>query len=133
MAASGGWSETAGPWVKPEQGMKRYVWSETVVEGPGKFNGKLRQPPAVLGKFQDLMSAPQSEDKRDLTLPGAKPQPEPAKREPTRRRFMWMLPWWRFLRSGRGCGNGGAEAGDHMQLRSDRRGRLAGWVVCEVR
>ena len=38
---------------------------------------------SVLGKFQDLMSAPQSEDKRDLTLPGAKPQPEPAKRAPT--------------------------------------------------
>jgi hypothetical protein len=81
MAASGGWSETAGPWVKPEQGMKRYVWSETVVEG--HFSGKLRQPPSVLGKFQDLMSAPQSDDKRDLTLTGAKPQPAPAKREPT--------------------------------------------------
>ena len=81
MAASGGWSETAGPWVKPEQGMKRYVWSETVVEG--HFSGKLHQPPSMVGKFQDLMSAPQSEDKRDLTLPGAKPQPEPAKREPT--------------------------------------------------
>jgi len=27
MAASGGWSETAGPWVKPEEGMKKVVWS----------------------------------------------------------------------------------------------------------
>jgi hypothetical protein len=81
MAASGGWSETAGPWVKPSQGMKRYVWSETAVEG--HFAGKLRQPPAKVGKFQDLMSAPEGDDKRDLTLPGAKPQPEPAKREST--------------------------------------------------
>ena len=83
MAASGGWSETAGPWVKPEQGMKRYVWSETVVDGPAHFSGKLNQPPALVGKFQDLMPAPHSDDKPDLTLPGAKPQPEPEKREPT--------------------------------------------------
>ncbi|MGA3262524.1 MAG: glycosyl hydrolase [Terracidiphilus sp.] len=83
MAASGGWSETAGPWVKPGQGMKRYVWSETVVEGPGHFSGVLRQPPATVGKFQDLTPQPEEESKRDLTLPGAKPQPEPPKREPT--------------------------------------------------
>ncbi len=83
MAASGGWSETAGPWVKPEQGMKRYVWSETVVEGPGKFSGKLKQPPATVGKFQDLTLLPEEEEKQDLTLPGAKPQPAAPKRAPT--------------------------------------------------
>jgi alpha-L-rhamnosidase len=38
MAASGGWSETAGPWVKPEQAMKKVVWSETLVSGPKKFD-----------------------------------------------------------------------------------------------
>src|ERR1700760_3390278 len=32
MAASGGWSETAGPWVKPSEAMKKVVWSETEVE-----------------------------------------------------------------------------------------------------
>ena len=37
MAASGGWSETAGPWVKPEQSTKKLVWSETRVQGPQKF------------------------------------------------------------------------------------------------
>ena len=41
MAASGGWSETAGPWVKPEEGMKKVVWSETRVEGPRKFERAL--------------------------------------------------------------------------------------------
>jgi hypothetical protein len=82
MAASGGWSETAGPWVKPEQGMKRYVWSETVVEEPGHFSGKLNQPPTMVGKFQDLTPSKDEDDKPDLTLPGAKPQPVPAKREP---------------------------------------------------
>jgi hypothetical protein len=31
LAASGCCSETAGPWVKPSQGMERFVWSETAV------------------------------------------------------------------------------------------------------
>jgi alpha-L-rhamnosidase/Glycosyl hydrolases family 2, sugar binding domain/F5/8 type C domain len=83
MAASGGWSETAGPWVKPEQGMKKYVWSETIVEGPGRFNGTLRKPPATVGKFQDLPPAPPREMHPDLTLPGAQPQPPIPKQPPT--------------------------------------------------
>ena len=82
MAASGGWSETAGPWVKPEQGMKKYSWSETVVEGPGRFNGTLRKPPSTVGKFQDLAAAPPREMHPDLTLPGAKPQPPLPKQAP---------------------------------------------------
>jgi alpha-L-rhamnosidase/Glycosyl hydrolases family 2, sugar binding domain len=79
MAASGGWSETAGPWVKPEQGMKKYVWSETVVEGPGPFKGSLRRPPNTVGKFQDLAPAPPRESHPDLTLPQAHAQPAIAK------------------------------------------------------
>lgn len=31
--SSPGWSETGGPWVKPEQAMKKLVWSETAVTG----------------------------------------------------------------------------------------------------
>jgi hypothetical protein len=83
MAASGGWSETAGPWVKPEQGMKKYSWSETIVQGPGRFNGTLRKPPSTVGKFQDLAAAPPREMHPDLTLPGAKPQPPLPKQAPT--------------------------------------------------
>ncbi len=83
MAASGGWSETAGPWVKPEQGMKKYAWSETVVEGGKRFNGVLPKPPATVGKFQDLAPAPPREPHPDLTLPGAKPQPPEPQRPPT--------------------------------------------------
>ena len=33
IAASPGWSETGGPWVKPADGMKKLVWSETEIEG----------------------------------------------------------------------------------------------------
>jgi hypothetical protein len=29
IAGSPGWSESGGPWVKPEQAMKKFVWSET--------------------------------------------------------------------------------------------------------
>jgi alpha-L-rhamnosidase len=54
MAASGGWSETAGPWVKPEAAMKKVVWSETRVRGPQEFDGKLPRPPHVNGPFQTM-------------------------------------------------------------------------------
>src|SRR5215469_10577631 len=83
MAASGGWSETAGPWVKPEQGMKKYAWSETVVEGGKRFTGALPKPPATVGKFQDLVPAPPREMHPDLTLVEAKPQPPEPQRPPT--------------------------------------------------
>ncbi len=83
MAASGGWSETAGPWVKPEQAMKKYVWSETTVDGSTHFHGVLPQPPATVGKFQDLEPAARRETHPDLTLPGAHPQPSLPKRPPT--------------------------------------------------
>jgi hypothetical protein len=52
IAGSPGWSETGGPWVKPEQAMKKYVWSETTVEGGRSFSGKLASPPIVTGPFQ---------------------------------------------------------------------------------
>jgi hypothetical protein len=53
IAGSPGWSESGGPWVKPEDGMKKYVWTETRVQG-GDANIKLPQPPSTTGPFQDL-------------------------------------------------------------------------------
>jgi hypothetical protein len=52
--SSAGWSETGGPWVKPEQAMKKLVWSETVLAGPQRFHGKLAQPPSNNGPFGNL-------------------------------------------------------------------------------
>ncbi len=72
MAASGGWSETAGPWVKPEQGMKKVVWSETRVEGPLHFSAALPNPPSVNGKFQNIPAPPSFEMPEMKGLPGAK-------------------------------------------------------------
>jgi hypothetical protein len=77
MAASGGWSETAGPWVKPEEGMKKVVWSETRVEGPRKFVGVLAPPPSVNGRFQDMAIPPDFEFPTPTDLPGSKPMPSP--------------------------------------------------------
>lgn len=53
IAGSPGWSVTGGPWVKPEDAMKKYVWSELELEGGKPFSGKLPQPSDVTGKFQD--------------------------------------------------------------------------------
>jgi hypothetical protein len=73
MAASGGWSETAGPWVEPRQGMKKYVWSETAVVGPSHFHGRLPKPPAIAGKFQTMPTAPDMVLPAPTDLPGTKP------------------------------------------------------------
>jgi alpha-L-rhamnosidase len=52
IAASPGWSETGGPWVKPEDGMKKLVWSETVIAGGKRFNAKIAPAPDVTGPWQ---------------------------------------------------------------------------------
>jgi len=54
IAASPGWSETGGPWVKPEEGMKKYVWGETRIEGGKAFSGTLNPPPGTTGPFQNI-------------------------------------------------------------------------------
>lgn len=56
IAASPGWSETGGPWVPPSQGMKKYVWSETFVDGGKPFTGVINKPPSNTGPFQNLGS-----------------------------------------------------------------------------
>ncbi len=53
IAGSPGWSESGGPWVPGSQGMKKYVWSETVVEGGKPFTGTLPKPPSNTGAFQN--------------------------------------------------------------------------------
>ena len=54
IAASPGWSETGGPWVKPEDGLKKLVWSETSLAAGRRFAGKLPAPPSDTGPFQTL-------------------------------------------------------------------------------
>ena len=54
IAGSPGWSESGGPWVPPAQAMKKFVWSETRIEGGRPFTGKLPKPPSSTGPFQNM-------------------------------------------------------------------------------
>ena len=60
--SSPGWSITGGPWVKPEQAMKKIVWSDTTLNGAQTFKGKLPQPPFSNGPFQDFGSERKNTD-----------------------------------------------------------------------
>lgn len=53
IAASPGFSVTGGPWVQPQDGMKKIAWSETIVEGGRRFVGALPKPADTTGPFQD--------------------------------------------------------------------------------
>lgn len=54
IAGSPGWSVTGGPWVEPKDGMKKYVWTEALVEGGKKQTIQLPKLPDVIGKIQDV-------------------------------------------------------------------------------
>jgi hypothetical protein len=54
MVTSAGWSETGGPWVKPEEAIKKIVWSELQITGGKKFTGKLPAPPSNNGPIRNL-------------------------------------------------------------------------------
>ena len=51
---SPGWSGSGGPWITPERAMKRYVWSETEVEGGRSVKVALPQPRAKLDFYRDV-------------------------------------------------------------------------------
>jgi hypothetical protein len=88
--SSPGWSETGGPWVTPQEAMKKLVWSETSVEGGKPYHGILPQPPGVTGPIQNspmrppgaLASLPKSaslsfyRDSMVVAYPAATPAPQ---------------------------------------------------------
>lgn len=53
-----GWSMSGGPWVRPEQSMRYLLQTETIIEGPCHFAGKIPPPagtyPAPAGPVQDV-------------------------------------------------------------------------------
>ena len=53
VATSAGWSATGGPWVEPRDGMKKVVWSTTLVEGGRAVEQRLADLPDVAGPYQD--------------------------------------------------------------------------------
>lgn len=48
-----GWSTSGGPWVTPDESMKQYVWSKTVVEGGRSLSVDLPEPPSVINYYRD--------------------------------------------------------------------------------
>jgi len=54
ITSAAGWSETGGPWVSPEDAMKKVVWTETTVRGGQQVKLQLPQPPAAAGPFGNL-------------------------------------------------------------------------------
>ena len=69
IAGSPGWSESGGPWVPGSQGMKKYVWSETNVEGGKPFTGVLAHPPSNTGAFQNMGIRDQQPPPGSLPMP----------------------------------------------------------------
>lgn len=57
MVTAAGWSETGGTWVKPQEAMKKLVWSQMQVHGVTPFTGQLPQPPSVSGPIRDMAKA----------------------------------------------------------------------------
>ena len=53
-AACPGWSNTGGPWVKPEQAMKKLTWREMNVKGGKRLNMVLPAPFTTTGFFQNV-------------------------------------------------------------------------------
>ena len=73
IAASPGWSQTGGPWVQPQDGMKRISWSETVLTGGQRFAAHLPAFPTNAGAYQTVALR----DRRGRIVP-ADDQPETA-------------------------------------------------------
>ncbi|SFP91742.1 F5/8 type C domain-containing protein [Parafilimonas terrae] len=57
IAGSPGWSESGGSWVKPEDGMKKIVWTEMRVKG-GTSNIKILPQQGITGPFQNIVMQP---------------------------------------------------------------------------
>ncbi len=52
-----GWSMSGGPWVTPQEGMKKLVWSIAKAEGGKPFKALLPEPPDTIGPLQNLPMA----------------------------------------------------------------------------
>jgi hypothetical protein len=55
IASSPGWSETGGPWVTPDDAMKKLVWSEVSAIGGRRIVASLPVPPSTTGPFLDAV------------------------------------------------------------------------------
>ena len=73
IAGSPGWSETGGPWVPASQGMKKYVWSETLGRRRQALPGNVGASAVEHRRFQnigvhDVLAAPAGASKPPAVL-----------------------------------------------------------------
>lgn len=61
VAGCPGWSHSGGPWVRPEEAMKKLVWRTMEVEGHTSREITLPPPFTAAGRFQDLKNVPDIE------------------------------------------------------------------------
>lgn len=75
VANSPGWSQAGGPWVKPEDAMKKVVWREILVDGGKKINISLPQPYDATSEYLNATPIPNPEVPRyyrDIAVIAAK-------------------------------------------------------------
>ena len=82
MHNSSGWSSSGGPWVTPEDAMKKIVFSKSVVQGGEKV--RVPSPTANQGYYRDLQiialptpDVPNQDRMNELSGLGANPGPRP--------------------------------------------------------
>ena len=49
-----GWSSSGGPWIDPENSMKRCIWSRSVIEGGKQIEIQLPEPRGNLNFYRDI-------------------------------------------------------------------------------
>jgi hypothetical protein len=54
MNDDAGWNGSGGPWITPEQSMQKVVWTESILTGSSRFDGKLAQPETDHGFYRDI-------------------------------------------------------------------------------
>jgi len=54
MNNDAGWTGSAGPWIKPEQSMKKLVSSEVTVDGPARFDQVLPHPETAYELYREV-------------------------------------------------------------------------------
>jgi hypothetical protein len=74
VASSPGWSETGGPWVTPEDGLKKLVWSAIRLAPGQRAAAALPLPPGTTGPFLSLSIQPGIDDAASGTTPAPPPQ-----------------------------------------------------------
>jgi len=54
MSACDGWATAGGPWIDPENAMKKVVWSKTNINGGGEIRRQIPLPPLHKGVYQQF-------------------------------------------------------------------------------